>query len=107
MHQVTKAIDMQQQKIGVAQHAIGFRPDDGAWIHSELDDFGLSPAEFRVYCHILRRSGTSGHCWETTDNAAKHCRINRKTYEKAIITLEKNNMILVERRTGQSSIINR
>jgi hypothetical protein len=90
----------------VLNQKIGDRPDEGAWIHSELDDFGLSPAEFRVYCHILRRAGAGGHCWETTENAAKHCRLNRKTYEKAITTLERYGMVYIERRKGQSSIIN-
>jgi len=85
---------------------IGNRPDDGAWIHSALDDFGLSVAEFRVYCHILRRAGTSaGHYWEGAKNAAKHCRINRTTYDKAIINLERYQMIHITRRKGESSII--
>jgi hypothetical protein len=93
-------------KINQTQHAIGNRPDDGAWIHSALDDFGLSVAEFRVYCHILRRAGTNtGHYWEGAKNAAKHCRINRTTYDKALINLERYQMIQIERRKGETSLI--
>jgi hypothetical protein len=84
---------------------VGNRPDDGAFIHSELDDYGLSQSEFRAYTHILRRAGTGGQCWETFQNAADHILMNRKTYEKAIAVLEKHKMIHVERRKGQSTII--
>jgi hypothetical protein len=85
---------------------IGTRPDDGAWIHSELDDFGLTASEFRVYCHILRRAGTNGSYWEGAKKAAAICRINRDTYDKAIAALGKYNMIEVQKRTGETSIIN-
>jgi hypothetical protein len=91
----------------VMNYKIGDRPDDGAWIHSELDDFGLSLAEFRVYCHILRRAGTgAGHYWEGSEKAAKLCRTNRHTYDKALATLERYRMIHVQKRKGETSMIN-
>ncbi len=31
-------------------------------ISRELDDLGLTKAEFRIFCHVLRRAGASGAC---------------------------------------------
>ena len=30
------------------------------FVHSLLDDFGLTPPQFRVYCHLARRAGKRG-----------------------------------------------
>ncbi len=49
-------------------------PRDGlSFIHSSLDDAGLAPAEFRVYCHVSRRAGRKGVCTESLSNIAQHC----------------------------------
>lgn len=49
-------------------------PGEGlSFIHSSLDDAGLEPAEFRVYCHINRRAGRTGVCNESLSNIARHC----------------------------------
>ena len=51
--------------------------DIGAFIPSTLDDFGLDPYQFRVYCRILRRAG-NGACFESVNNIAEACRMDRK-----------------------------
>ncbi len=50
--------------------------DIGAFIPSTLDDFGLDPYQFRVYCRIVRRAG-NGACFESVNNIAEACRMDR------------------------------
>ncbi len=83
--------------------AISDERDDGAFIPSFLDDFGLSPFEFRLYSHIARRAGGQGQCWEGIDKMAKVCRMERKTAYKAFQFLEDHRMIRVERKKGATS----
>lgn len=42
------------------------------FIHSELDDMGLTPNAFRVYCHLARRAGT-GVAWPSYQSMGKVC----------------------------------
>lgn len=85
--------------------AISDERDDGAFIPSFLDDFGLSPFEFRLYSHIARRAGGQGQCWEGIDKMAKICRMERKTAYKAFQFLEDHRMVRVERKKGATSHI--
>lgn len=88
------------------KHKIGDRPDYGAFIPSELDDYGLDPFTFRVFCHISRRAGTGGReFYEGDKTAAAHCCMDLKTYRKAKHLLEKMGMILIEKRPGQTALI--
>jgi hypothetical protein len=32
-------------------------PNSVAFVHDFLDAYGLDPYEFRIYCHIVRRTG--------------------------------------------------
>jgi len=80
------------------------RRDYGTFIPSFLDDFRLDPMAFRLYAHIARRAG-SGICWESIDRMAEVCQMNRKTAYKSFDILKSQNMILVEKRKGQTSLI--
>jgi len=80
------------------------RRDYGTFIPSFLDDFRLDPMAFRLYAHIARRAG-SGICWESIDRMAEVCQMNRKTAYKSFEILKSQNMILVEKRKGKTSII--
>jgi hypothetical protein len=74
--------------------------DYGAFIPSFLDDWGLDPYTFRIYCRIARRAG-SGQCFESINNMADACRINRKTAMKAIKRLIECRMIRRKRSDEQ------
>ena len=51
---------------------VSSRPDYGAFIPAHLDDYPLTPNEFRVYARILRRAGSKGgHHWEGIPTTAK------------------------------------
>src|ERR1035441_349704 len=52
-------------------------------VHSTLDDLPLTPVEFRLYAHAVRRGGLGGDYFETVGNAAKHCRVRPDTIRRA------------------------
>jgi hypothetical protein len=74
-----------------------------SFIHSSLDDLHLSPAEFRVYCHICRRAGDGGECYAAVPNMAKVCRLHVKTVRKCLHELTARNLFVATRRTGQTT----
>jgi len=49
------------------------------FIHSDLDDLGLTPEAFRVYCHLVRRAG-KGHAFPKQESIAEACfsRVQRR-----------------------------
>lgn len=68
------------------------KPFIPAW----LDEAGLSHAEFRLYCHLCRRSDKSGIAWPSADSISSDCRMARNTVWKVIKSLEAKGMILRE-----------
>src|SRR3954466_16280360 len=80
-----------------------FAPDEPrsvAFIHSKLDDYGLSAAQFRVFCRVARR----GDCFEAIENISVGCRLHRKTTEAAIKFLCQRRLLSKEFRLWQSNI---
>lgn len=49
-----------------------------------IDEFGLTPVEFRVYAHLSRRQGNKGGAWPGLRSIAKVCRMNKATAATAI-----------------------
>jgi hypothetical protein len=88
------------------QRTIERRPDAGLsvlFVHSSLDDLGLDPEPFRVYCHLSRRAGT-GYAFPGLNSVAAACKINVKTARKAIQTLKELRMVDVQERAGHTSL---
>lgn len=77
------------------------RTEDPTFIHSRVDDLGLSMAEFRVYCHLKRRANLEGVSWPGIDSMAHVCRAHRETVLDAIAGLEERKMLLVTRQKGK------
>ena len=74
------------------------------FIHSALDDAGLSPAAFRVYCHLARRTLHSRmDKWPSAPAMAKVCRVHKDTVWKALKELIERGMIERESRTNTTS----
>lgn len=81
------------------------RDDLPVFIHSEVDDLGLTPFEFRVYAHLARRvDGRNGKYWESVKAGAEICRMNMKTYRVALANLVDIGLVAREERTGQTSV---
>lgn len=75
-----------------------------AFIHSRLDDYGLTPAQFRVYCHICRRSNGAEHpAWASVDTMASVCKLHARTVRRALKDLVKLGFLLAENRPGRTT----
>lgn len=74
------------------------------YIGSAIDDAGLDPYEFRIYCHLKRRA-QDGVVWERQDKMAGICMMSRKTVNEVLIRLEEKGWIEQKQRTlkGQQS----
>ena len=70
------------------------------FIPRQMDDAGLTPAQFRIVCRVSRR----GACSESVGNMAKGCRLAVNTVKKVLPFLVSSNVLSKEKRTGQTSI---
>lgn len=61
-----------------------------AFIPSVLDEAGLSPAEFRVFCRIKRR----GECTEGVPKMAVGCKLHPDTIWEALSRFVELNMVI-------------
>jgi len=74
------------------------------FIHSSLDDAGLSTAEFRVYAHLSRRaSSMEDAAYPSIETIAKICRIHPDTARACIQTLIDRKMLEKKERPGRTS----
>jgi hypothetical protein len=80
--------------------------DRGAYsivfIHSRLDDHGLSAAEFRVFCHISRRAG-NGEAYSSIKEMSAVCRLHPQTVRAALRFLTAHRMLSQEIHPGHTS----
>jgi Helix-turn-helix domain len=74
-----------------------------AFIHSYLDDYGLSAPVFRVYCHLARRAG-SGIAWPSVTGMARVCRLHPQTVRKALVALVRRGFVTPRARPGKTTI---
>jgi Helix-turn-helix domain len=74
------------------------------FVHSSLDDLGLSATEFRVFCHLARRGAKDEYCRPGHESIAKICKLEIKTVRKALASLEQLGMIRVESRPGETNV---
>lgn len=63
------------------------RDDLPIFIHSELDDYPLTPLEFRVYARVARRCGTAGKFFEGPGKLAKAWGVGDRTIERCLLVL--------------------
>jgi len=70
------------------------------FIHSRLDDAGLSPSAFRIFCHIARR----GECYSKVETIANVCRLAPDTVRAGLKVLTERSFLIRERRDGFTTI---
>jgi hypothetical protein len=80
------------------------RDDLPIFIHSELDDYGLSCVEFRVYGRVARRAGGGGQHLESAVNMAKEFGVSEATVRRALKLLVLCRLVSKEIRRGKTSI---
>lgn len=74
------------------------------FVHSSLDDAGLTANEFRVYCHLARRSGHAGDAFPSAQTISEVCRMHRDTVWEALRTLQSRGMVQRAPRPGLSTL---
>lgn len=72
------------------------------FVHSLLDDADLTPQQFRVYCHIARRSMT--RAFPGIPSVARICRMDDKTVRNALQELCTRGMLEIQERPGKTSL---
>lgn len=74
------------------------------FLHAELDDYGLTAAEFRLYAHMARRAG-SGEARSSIPTMAAHCKIAEKCVRRDLKVLIALNLIgVIQKRAGKPTI---
>ncbi len=75
-------------------------------VHSDLDEYGLDPYEFRIYAHIVRRTGGNldGECFAKLKKTAEICHMSVRKAQYALKTLCDAGLIIKEQRKGKSDI---
>lgn len=75
-------------------------------VHSDLDEYGLDPYEFRIYAHIVRRTGgkLDGECFAKLKKTAEICHMSVRKAQYALKTLCDAGLITKEQRKGKSDI---
>lgn len=58
------------------------RRDNPIYASRELDEYGLTPNELRVYFRIARRAGEEGKCWESIPNIARAIKLGESTVRR-------------------------
>ena len=71
------------------------------FIHSRLDDYGLSPQQFRVYAHLARRA-SNGTAWPSIVTISQICHLHQKTVREALHALVGYRLITRETRPGST-----
>lgn len=70
-------------------------------IHSAIDDYGLDPFEFRIYCHIVRMAGQTGDI----KTIAAICKFDSEMAEEALKFLASQGLISIEEIDQDSMLI--
>ena len=77
---------------------------DNFWdVLDHLDNFGLTPVQFRIYCHLLREA-RDGVVSESSESIAKVCKLTRITVLRVVVQLEKMGMVLCDRASGKKTV---
>lgn len=70
------------------------------FVHADLDLYGLSPYEFRIYAHIARR----GKCYSNLNTTANICKMSVRKAQYALKALESLGLVKKVIRKGKTDI---
>ncbi|MEG3869796.1 MULTISPECIES: helix-turn-helix domain-containing protein [unclassified Microcoleus] len=75
-------------------------------VRSDLDEYGLDPYEFRIYAHVVRRTGgkVTGECFAKLKKTAEICHMSVRKAQYALKTLCDAGLLLKEQRRGRTDV---
>lgn len=77
---------------------------DNFWdVLDRLEEFGLTPNQFRVYCHLFKNA-VDGVVSESSESIAKVCKLTRITVLRVVSDLSKKNLISCDRTPGKKTV---
>ncbi|MBD2309405.1 hypothetical protein H6G17_28540 [Chroococcidiopsis sp. FACHB-1243] len=77
--------------------------DNFSQVLDRLDNFGLSPNQFRVYCHLFKNA-VDGVVSESSESIARVCKLTRITVLRVLTQLAQMQMIQCDRAAGKKSV---
>lgn len=79
-------------------------PSSVAFIHNFLDEYGLDPYEFRIYTHIVRRTGgkEEGVCFASLKKTAQICKMSVRKAQQALKILIQAKLLEQTKREGRT-----
>lgn len=90
--------------------SIGYRArdqrDEGAWINSVLDDYGLNVFEFRVYARLVRRAGKydrDNSAYQSVPNMARELGVSERQVRYALRLLDAMRLVEAVERRGETT----
>ena len=75
-------------------------PNRVIFVHADLDLYGLSPYEFRLYAHVARR----GECFSSLETIANICKMSVRKAQYGLKSLEKQGLIKKKIRKGRTDV---
>lgn len=66
------------------------------FIHSAMDDAGLSPYAFRIYCHLSRRANRDNKAWPGKASMARACCLSESSVQRALKELQVRHMVKIK-----------
>ncbi|MGB3421392.1 MAG: helix-turn-helix domain-containing protein [Dolichospermum sp.] len=75
-------------------------PNGVIFVHADLDLYGLSPYEFRLYAHVARR----GECFSSLETIANICKMSVRKAQYGLKSLEKQGLIKKKIRKGRTDV---
>ncbi|MFC4427186.1 helix-turn-helix domain-containing protein [Deinococcus navajonensis] len=73
------------------------------FVHSAIDDYPLTPEEFRLYAHLARRAGR-GTAYPSINSMATACRMNADTARRCLHNLLTYRMLEAVERRGRTTL---
>ncbi|OWY61981.1 hypothetical protein B7486_60855, partial [cyanobacterium TDX16] len=77
--------------------------DNFSQVLDRLDEFGLTPNQFRIYCHLFKNA-VNGVVSESSESIAKTCKLTRITVIRVVSDLSKMNLISCDRVAGKKTV---
>ncbi|MDV2997876.1 MAG: hypothetical protein N4J56_007581 [Chroococcidiopsis sp. SAG 2025] len=77
--------------------------DNFSSVLDRLDEFGLTPIQFRIYCHLFKNA-VDGVVSESSESIARVCKLTRITVIRVVSDLSKMNLIQCDRTAGKKTV---
>jgi DNA-binding MarR family transcriptional regulator len=79
------------------------KSDNFSDVLTRLDEFGLTPNQFRIYCHLFKNA-VEGVVSQSSESIARTCKLTRITVIRVLSQLAQMHLIECDRTPGKKSV---